>query len=187
ESAQAVVLGFLPGMEGGQALADILFGDVNPSGKLPISYPRHTNDVVMYDHKPIEAFEFNQYQPLYGFGHGLSYTTFETNGLALSKDKIVLGENINVSVNVKNTGGLTGKEAVLVYLNDVAASVTRPVKQLKAFKKVELQPGQQQTLQFTLTPEDLSFIGIDMKSVVEPGEFKVMVGNETAHFQVVKN
>jgi len=187
ENAQAVVLGFLPGMEGGQALADILFGDVNPSGKLPISYPRHTNDVVMYDHKPIEAFEFNQYQPLYGFGHGLSYTTFETNGLTLSKDKIVLGENINVSVNVKNTGGLTGKEAVLVYINDVAASVTRPVKQLKAFKKVELQPGQQQTLQFTLTPDDLSFIGIDMKRVVEPGEFKVMVGNETAHFHVVKN
>ncbi len=187
EQAQAVVLGFLPGMEGGPAMADILFGDVNPSGKLPISYPRNTNDIVLYDHKPIEAFEWNQYQPLYPFGHGLSYTTFETSSLQLNKDKITIGDDIEISVNVKNTGTLTGKETVLVYLNDVAASVTRPNKQLKAFKKVELKPGQQQTLQITITPQDMSFIGIDMKRIVEPGEFKIMVGNEIAYFNVVQN
>jgi beta-glucosidase len=184
EKSAAVVLGFLPGMEGGEALADILFGDVNPSGKLPISYPRNSNDIVPYDHKPMESFEFNQYRPLYTFGHGLSYTRFETSGLKLNKSKIHNGETIDVSVNVKNIGQLTGKEVVMVYLHDKAASVTRPTRQLKAFKKVELTPGQQQTLQFTLTAEDMSFIGIDMKRIVEPGEFKVMVGNETAEFTV---
>jgi beta-glucosidase len=140
----------------------------------------------MYDHKPIEAFESNQYRPLYPFGHGLSYTTFQTSGLRLSKDNIAMGENVDVTVEVKNTGGMTGKETVMVYLHDVAASVSRPVKQLKAFKKVELKPGAEQTLQFSLTPQDMSFIGVDMRRIVEPGEFEVMVGNETARFQVVK-
>lgn len=183
--AQAVVLGFLPGMEGGAAMADILFGDVNPSGKLPISYPRDSNDITPYDHKPIEAYESNQYRPLYPFGHGLSYTTFETNGLRLAQPAIKTGDNLQLSVNVKNTGNLAGKETVMVYLHDVAASVTRPVKQLKAFKKVELQPGEQRTLEFELTPRDLSFIGLEMKRVVEPGEFIVTVGSETASFHVL--
>jgi len=186
EQASGVILGFLPGMEGGEAIADILFGDYNPDGKLPISYPRNTNGYTSYDFKPIESFEGNTYNPLYPFGHGLSYTTFETSGLKLDKDKIKFGENITVSVNVKNTGTLTGKEAVLVYINDVAASVTRPNKQLKAFKKIELNPGQTQALSFTLTPQDLSFIGIDMKRVVEPGDFKVLVGNEIVSFTVIK-
>jgi beta-glucosidase len=135
----------------------------------------------------MEAFEINQYHPLYPFGHGLSYSRFETSRLKLNKQTIHLGESIEVSVNVNNIGDMTGKEAVLVYLNDVVGSVTRPVKQLKAFKKVELKPGQQQTLSFTLTAEDMSFIGINMQRVVEPGDFKVMVGNETAQFSVVKN
>jgi beta-glucosidase len=187
EQAQAVVLGFLPGMEGGVAMADILFGDANPSGKLPLSYPRHPADITPYDHKPMEAFEGNQYRPLYAFGHGLSYTQYETSGLRLHQQQIKKGETLDLSVNVKNTGAITGKETVMVYLNDMAASVTRPVKQLKAFKKLELKPGEQQTLQFTLRPEDLSFIGLDMKRIVEPGEFKVMVGNETAQFTLLAN
>lgn len=186
ERASGVILGFLPGMEGGEAIADILYGDYNPNGKLPISYPRNTNGITPYDYKPIESFESNVYDPLYPFGHGLSYTTFETSGLKVDKEKINIGENINVSVNVKNTGALTGKEAVLVYINDVAASVTRPNKQLKAFKKVELSPGQSESLSFTLTPYDLSFIGVDLKRIVEPGDFKVMVGNETVGFTVTK-
>jgi beta-glucosidase len=184
EQANAVVLGFLPGMEGGVAMADILFGDVNPSAKLPISYPRNTNDIVLYDHKPIESYETNQYKPLYPFGHGLSYTQFETTGLRLSHEQIKLGEGIEVSVEVKNTGKITGKEAVLVYLNDVAASVTRPSKQLKAYAKVELKPGETQTLNFELPAEAMSFIGVDMKRRIEPGEFKVMVGNQTVSFTV---
>ena len=166
ESAAAVVLGFLPGMEGGKATADILFGDVNPSGKLPITYPRNTNDIVLYDHKPIEVFESNQYHPLYPFAHGLSYSQFATSGLTLAKTTLKSGENLQLSVDVKNTSNITGKETVLVYLQDLVASVTRPNKQLKAFKKVELTPGQQQTLHFTLTPEDFSFIGVDMKRII---------------------
>ncbi|MGZ4978848.1 MAG: glycoside hydrolase family 3 N-terminal domain-containing protein [Methylobacter sp.] len=187
QRASGVILGFLPGMEGGEAIADILYGDYNPNAKLPISYPRNTNGITPYDYKPIESFEMNTYSPLYPFGHGLSYTTFETGGLKVEKDKVNIGENINVSVNVKNTGSLKGKESVLLYINDVAASVTRPNKQLKAFKKVELNPGQSESLSFTLTPHDLSFIGVDLKRIVEPGDFKVMVGNETVGFTVVKH
>lgn len=186
EQVSGVILGFLPGMEGGEAIADILYGDYNPNGKLPISYPRNTNGITPYDYKPIESFEGNTYNPLYPFGHGLSYTRFATSGLKVDKDKISMGENITITVNVENTGSLKGKEAVLVYINDVAASVTRPNKQLKAFKKVELAPGQTETLTFTLTPHDLSFIGIDLKRIVEPGEFNVMVGNETVGFTVNK-
>jgi beta-glucosidase len=186
ERASGVILGFLPGMEGGEAIADILYGDYNPNGKLPITYPRNTNGITPYDYKPIESFEQNTYNPLYPFGHGLSYTTFATSGLKVDKEMVGIGENINVSVNVKNTGALKGKETVLLYLNDVAASVTRPNKQLKAFKKVELNPGQTESLSFTLTPHDLSFIGIDLKRIVEPGDFKVMVGNETVGFTVVE-
>ena len=184
ELAKGVILGFLPGMEGGEAIADIIYGDYNPNGKLPISYPRNTNDIVLYDHKPIEALEPNAYRPLYPFGHGLSYSHFETSGLAVEKDTYAMDESINLSVTVKNTGHLKGKEAVLVYINDVAASVTRPNKQLKAFKKVDLNPGQAEKLNFTLTPRDLSFIGVDLKRMVEPGEFKVLVGNETVVFTV---
>jgi beta-glucosidase len=186
EQVSGVVLGFLPGMEGGEAIADILYGDYNPNGKLPISYPRNTNGFTSYDYKPIESFESNVYHPLYPFAHGLSYSSFATSALKLEKDRIHSGENIIVSVNVKNTGAITGKEVVLVYINDVAASVTRPNKQLKAFKKVELTPGQTESLRFTLTPYDLSFIGVDLKRVVEPGDFKVMVGKETVGFTVLK-
>ncbi|MDD5581504.1 MAG: glycoside hydrolase family 3 N-terminal domain-containing protein [Methylobacter sp.] len=186
EKSAAVILGFLPGMEGGEAIVDILYGDYNPNGKMPISYPRHTNGITLYDYKPIESFELNTYNPLYPFGHGLSYTSFQTSGLKVKKEKISRGENINVTVNVKNTGSLKGKETVLLYLNDVAASVTRPNKQLKAFKKVELDAGQDESLSFTLTPHDLSFIGIDLKRIVEPGDFKVMIGSETVNFSLTK-
>jgi beta-glucosidase len=186
ELASAVILGFLPGMEGGEAIADILYGDYNPNGKLPISYPRESNDIVLYDHKPIESYESNAYHPLYAFGHGLSYTSFQTSDLKLASDTLNMGDTIELSVVVKNTGLVTGKETVLVYINDVAASITRPSRQLKAFQKVELTPLQTQTLHFTLRPEDLSFIGVDLKRVIEPGEFKIMVGNETASFTLNK-
>ncbi len=186
ERVSGVILGFLPGMEGGEAIADILYGDYNPNGKLPISYPRNTNGFTSYDYKPMESFEGNSYNPLYPFAHGLSYTTFETSDLTVEKEKIKLNENITITVKVKNTGLLTGKETVLVYINDVAASVTRPNKQLKAFKKVALNPGQTEDLSFTLTPHDLSFIGVDLKRIVEPGDFKVMVGKETVGFTVIK-
>jgi beta-glucosidase len=182
----SVILGFLPGMEGGEAIADIIYGDYNPSGKLPITYPRNTNGITLYDHKPMESFEGNTYNPLYPFGHGLSYTTFTTNGLAVGKSHINANENVTVTVNVSNTGSRKGKETVLLYLHDVAASVTRPNKQLKAFIKIDLEPGQTEKLSFTLTPNDLSFIGVDLKRIVEPGEFTVMIGDETVNFWVTK-
>lgn len=184
ERAAAVLLGFLPGMEGGPAIADILYGNYNPDGKLALTYPRETNALVTYDYKPIENFPPNKVNPLYFFGHGLSYTTFETRGLQVEPENIALGDPVTVGVDVKNTGSIAGKETVLVYLHDVAASVTRPNKQLKAFKKVLLAPGESRHLSFTLTPEDMSFIGIDLKRIVEPGDFLVMVGNETAKFTV---
>jgi beta-glucosidase len=186
EQAAAVLLGFLPGMEGGDAIADILYGDYNPNGKLPISYPKNTNGITPYDYKPSESSEQNAYSPLYPFAHGLSYTTFKTSGLTLEKHKINRSETLNVTVQVKNTGLVKGKEVVFLYLNDLAASVTRPNKQLKAFKKVELNPNQTETLTFTLTPADLSFIGVDLKRIIESGEFRVMIGNESAIFTVTQ-
>ncbi|MGZ8191700.1 MAG: glycoside hydrolase family 3 C-terminal domain-containing protein, partial [Methylococcaceae bacterium] len=186
KQAVGVLLGFLPGMEGGEAIADILVGDYNPNGKLPITYPRHTNGITLYDYKPIEFFDQNVYNPLYPFGHGLSYSTFASSGLTVEKNRISANETLTVTVNIKNTGTIKGKETVLLYLHDMAASVTRPNKQLKAFKKVELEPGQTQKLSFTLTPHDLSFIGVDLKRIVEPGDFEVMVGNETVKFSVTQ-
>ncbi len=186
EQAAGVVLGFLPGMEGGRAIADVLLGDYNPNGKLPITYPRHPNGITLYDYKPIESLDSNSYKPLYPFGHGLSYTSFATSGLAVAKPKIKMGESVDVTVNVKNTGKLAGQETVLLYLQDLAASVTRPNKQLKAFKKVPLAAGESQQLRFTLTPHDLSFIGVDLKRVVEAGEFEVKVGDEAVKFAVVE-
>ncbi len=171
-------------MEGGEAIADVLYGDYNPDGKLPITYPKNTNGITLYDHKPMESFEMNDYQPLFPFGHGLSYTTFSTYDLALEKEQVSSNENITVTVNVKNTGQRKGKETVLLYINDVVASVTRPVKQLKAFEKVELESGEVKKLKFVLSQHDLSFIGIDMKRVVEPGQFTVMVGDETKIFRL---
>ncbi len=184
DKAAAVVLGFLPGMEGGVAVADILYGAYNPDAKLPISYPRNSNDIMTYDYKPIESFEPNSYNPLYPFGHGLSYTTFETSHLTVDKTRMGLHENIGVSVDVKNIGKVAGKETVLVYVNDMAASVTRPNKQLKAFQKIALEPGETKHLNFTLTPDDLSFIGLELKRIVEPGDFSVMIGKESVKFTV---
>lgn len=186
DQAAAVVLGFLPGMEGGMAMADILYGDFNPSGKLPITYPRSTNGITPYDYKPIEAFDPNRYQPLFPFGHGLSYTTFQTGNLQLDRKQIASGESIQVSVDVRNTGNRSGQETVMVYLNDVAASVSRPNRQLKAFRKVTLKPGEERSLSFMLNWQDMSFIGVNLQRIVEPGEFRVMVGNETATFNVVQ-
>ena len=184
EKASAVLLGFLPGMEGGLALADILYGDYNPDAKLPITYPRDTNDIVLYDYKSMESFEDNTYNPLYPFGHGLSYTTFETRHLQLDKTHVGFYDDVKVSVDVSNTGLVAGKETVLVYLHDAVASVSRPNKQLKAFQKVALAPGETKHLSFTLTHDDLSFIGVDLKRIVEPGDFIVMVGKERVTFNV---
>lgn len=181
-NADGVVLGFLPGMEGGNAIADVLFGDVNPSGKLPITYPRYPNGITLYDYKPIEKFDTNNFDPLWPFGYGLSYTSFEYSNLKLSLDEITQNDELKVSIDVKNTGKFAGKEVVQLYLTDLYASVTRPNKQLKGFEKVLLNPGEEKTIEFKLNKQHLSFIGLDNKRIVEPGNFKVTIANQTVEF-----
>jgi len=182
QNAAGILLGFLPGMEGGDAIADILFGDVNPSGKLPITYPRSSNGITLYDYKPIEKFDDNDYNPLYPFGFGLSYASFEYSNLKISSQEITENEELLVHIDVKNIGNRAGKEVVQLYLTDMYGSVTRPNKQLKAFEKVLLNPGEIKTIEFKLTKHDFSFIGQDNKRIVEPGDFKVTIENHTVNF-----
>lgn len=179
---KSIVLAFLPGMEGGNAIADVLFGDVNPSGKLPITYPKSPNGITLYDYKPLEHFDGNKYDPLFPFGHGLSYTKFNYSDLKLSSDKIKSDEKLTVSVDVENTGNLKGKEVVQLYLSDLYGSVSRPNKQLKGFEKIELNPGEKKTVQFTIDKSHLSFIGLNNKRIVEPGEFTVTIGDLKKNF-----
>jgi beta-glucosidase len=179
ERIGTILLAPNPGNEGGQAIADVLFGDFNPCGKLPYTYPRHPNALMAYDHKAWESgdtpFGYTAYKPQFLFGYGLSYTTFAYSDLKLDKQTIARGGEVNISVTVKNTGQRAGKEVVQVYVRDVVASVTPPGKRLKRFAKVYLEPGQSRTLTFKLGMNDLSFIGADNKPVVEAGDFEVMV------------
>jgi beta-glucosidase len=183
-NAKGILVGFLPGMEGGNAIADILFGDVNPSGKFPITYPRNPNGITLYDYKPIEKFDTNNYDPLWPFGYGLSYTTFSYSNLKLSSNEIGENDEIKVNVDVKNTGKLAGKEVVQLYLTDLYGSVTRPNKQLKGFEKILLNPGETKTVTFKINKEHLSFIGKENERIVEPGDFRVSIANNTADFRL---
>lgn len=178
----SVLVSMLPGMEGGRAIADIIFGDYNPDGKLPFSYPKYTNGFTTYDHKPIEEFDSNTYDPQWPFGSGLSYTRFEYSNLTLNKTSFNKGEEIKVSVTLKNAGSKSGKQTVMLYISDIVGSVSRPVKQLKGINKISLQPGVSQVAEFTITPDQLSFIGRDNKRIIEAGEFKVMIENLSAQF-----
>jgi len=186
DGATAILLAYNPSDEGGRAIADILFGDVNPSGKLPFTYPRTPNGLINYDHKPFEtentAFGNMAFNPQFQFGDGLSYTTFAYSDLRLGKQTIAANDELPVSVTVKNTGNRAGKEAVLVYVSDLVASISPPGKRLRRFAKINLDPGQTKTLNFNLRREDLSFIGSSNKPVLEPGEFEVRIGNLTQKF-----
>jgi beta-glucosidase len=171
------------GQEMGNAVADVLFGDYNPGGKLPISFPRSVGHVpVFYNYKPAarRGYLFDDVTPLYPFGFGLSYTTFEVSAPELSKSAIAGDETIKVTAKVKNTGTVKGDEVVQLYIRDLVSSVTRPVKELRDFRRVSLEPGEEKTVEMEITPDKLSFYNIDMKFVVEPGEFEVMVGNSSA-------
>jgi beta-glucosidase len=184
----AVVLAYLPGDEGGRAIADVLFGDVNPSGKLPFTYPRYTGSLTTYDYKYSEAkdkqFGFNAVNPLYTFGFGLSYTTFSYSNLKIDKDTIGPNDIINVSVTVTNTGKRDGKEVIQLYTRDLYASITPSVKRLKRFSKVLLKPGESQVVKFQIQPADLKFVDNSNKWVLEPGDFEVMIGGMVAPFNV---
>ncbi len=184
EKSNAVLVAFLPGMEGGNAIADILFGDANPSGKLPVTYPKTPSGYTTYDYKPIEVFDVNKFDPLWPFGYGLSYTTFNYSNLRLSSNEITENDELLVQIDVKNTGNRAGKEVVQLYLTDLYGSVTRPNKQLKGFEKVLLNPGETKTISFKLNKEHLSFIGQQNLRIVEPGDFKVAIENHTKTFKL---
>lgn len=178
---EAVIAAYLPGDMGGEAIADVLTGKVNPSGKLPFTYPSAAGSIMHYDRKYTEAqdtqFGTNGYQPQFDFGFGLSYTTFAYSELKVDKNVFARNEPVLLSVKVKNTGKRTGKEVVQLYYKDCYASITPAVKKLCAFQKVELAPGEEKTLTFTLAAEDFAFVGKNLKRITEAGDFELNVAN----------
>jgi len=170
------------GQECGRAVADVLFGDVNPGGKLPISIPRSVGHLpVFYNHKPSarRGYLWDEVSPLFAFGFGLGYTTFKLKNARLEKKTITRNGSTRVLVDVTNTGGRAGTEVAQLYVRDLVSSVTRPIKELKGFQKIRLQAGETKTVTFDITPKSLAFYDLDMNYVVETGEFEIMVGNSS--------
>ncbi len=195
ENLPAIICAWEPGMYGGEATAKILYGEVNPSAKLSITIPRHEGQIqTYYNHKKsIKRYRLVDMstKPLYEFGYGLSYTTYEYSDLKLSASEIKADESIEATVTIKNTGARDGVEIAQLYIHDCISDVTRPVKELKGFERVALKAGESKSIKFTLTPEHLRYYNLDMERVVEPGTFKVMVGGSsrdkdllTAEFEV---
>jgi beta-glucosidase len=177
--ANALLEAWYPGQEGGTALADILFGDANPGGKLPVTIARSVGQLPMfYNQKPSahRGYHFESAEPLFPFGYGLSYTTFDIGTPRLSAARIAPNETVTVSVEVRNIGAVAGDEVVQLYVRDVASSITRPVKELKGFRRVTLQPGAATTVEFTLGKEAFAYWNEAMQYAVEPGEFQIMAG-----------
>jgi len=183
----AIIQAWVPGEEGGNAIADVLFGDYNPGGKLPISFPEKVGQIpVYYGHKPSGArsqiwgdYIETSTNPVFEFGYGLSYTTFKFSNLRIEPTQVKTPARISIKVDVENTGSRAGEEVVQLYINDIFASITRPVKELKGFQRVFLKPREATTVEFELPVETLGFYDKDMKYTVEPGIFKVMVGRSS--------
>ena len=187
-NAGAILETWFSGTQGGNAIADVLFGDVNPGGKLPATFPRTVGQVPLYynhmhtGRPPVENQKYTSkyidspWTPLYPFGFGLSYTQFRISNLQLSATNVRPDGRVTVSVDVENAGQRAGDEVVQLYIRDLAASVTRPVKELKGFQRITLQPGEKRRVEFVLGPDQLGFYNRELKFVVEPGEFKIMVG-----------
>jgi beta-glucosidase len=180
--AQGIVMAYLPGDEGGRAVADVLYGDVNPSGKLPYTYPRNTGNLLTYWHKKTDIrdvhWEFNGFNPQFEFGHGLSYTDFKFDNLVLTTDTLTGDQRLTFSVDVTNKGKQSGKEVIEVYVKDKVATLSPDVKRLVRFAKTELMPQETKTVSFTLSKDDLSYIGFDNKPVLEEGDFELQVGDD---------
>jgi beta-glucosidase len=183
----AIVEAWLPGEEGAEAVADVLFGDVNPGGKLPITIPRHVGQVpIYYNHKPsggrshwkVTYVDWSN-KPLWPFGYGLSYTQFELSNLQLDKHQVAAGEAVQISLTIKNSGERDGDEVVQLYVRDKVATVTRPLKELKGFKRVSVAAGSCQTVSFTLFVNQLGFYNLEMAYVVEPGAIELMIGTSS--------
>ena len=187
DNANAILEAWLPGEEGGAAVAEILFGDANPGGKLPITFPRSVGQLpIFYNYKP-SAMRSNWYvdyvaekaTPLYPFGHGLSYTTFDYGDLSISREQATRGESVDVSLKVTNTGSVAGDEVVQCYIRDEFASTPRPMKELKGYARVTLQPGESKTVTFHLPVDQLAFYDNNMDLVLEPGRIFVMLGSSS--------
>lgn len=196
ENSPAILETWFGGTEGGNAVADVLFGDVNPSGKLPVTFPRNLGQIPLYyNHLPTGRPKVNETDeyvskytdspntPLYPFGFGLSYTTFSLSNLKLSSTKLNQNGTLTISVDVQNTGKRDGAEVVQVYIHDLVASMSRPVKELKGFQKVFLKAGEKRTIQIPVKVSDLGFYNANMKYVVEPGQFRVMVGTDSQNIK----
>jgi beta-glucosidase len=187
--AHAILECWYLGQEAGRAVADVLFGDYNPGGKLPISFPRSAGHIpCYYNHKPSarRGYLLDDVSPLYPFGYGLSYTTFRFSNLRLQKSTIRRDESTEVLVDIRNTGFRTGEEVVQMYVRDLIASATRPVKELRGFKKIRLKPGESTTVTLTISPEHLSFTNINKEYTVEAGDFQIMVGNSSRDCDLAK-
>ena len=190
EHVPAIVEAWCPGEKGGAAVADVLFGDYNPSGHLPVTIPRHAGQLpVYYNYPPSKKYWLENAwgkpyidmdpAPLYAFGHGLSYTTFEYSELIITPGETGPGGKISIGVTITNSGKRAGADVVQLYINDPISSVSTPVKELKAFRKIRLKPGESKKVQFELGPKHLSLVNRHLKKVVEPGEFKVMIGHSS--------
>ena len=195
EHVPAILEAWLPGERGGEAIADLLFGDAEPLGRLPITVPRHVGQLpVAYDHKPSKAYWLKQGwgkpyadmspQPLWAFGHGLSYTSFEYAGLAVAPAQARPGETVHVNVELRNTGTRPGSEVVQLYLRDPIASVSVPVQRLRGYSRVWLQPGERKRVELVLAPADLALLDAQMRWTVEPGAFEVQVGRSSADIRL---
>jgi len=175
----AILMAYLPGQEGGRAIADALFGITNPSGKLPYTYPKYTGNILPYYHKKTDIRDVNWgydgFYPQYPFGHGLSYTTFTLSNLKLDTDTLQGEGAIKLQANLTNTGTRTGKTAVELYIKDQIASVAPDAKKLIAFQKHELLPGEQTTVYFEVDTQDLKFVDAQNQWVVEPGTFTLSI------------
>jgi beta-glucosidase len=188
-SMKGIVMTYWSGKKTAEAIADVLFGDYNPDGKLPFSYPKSMGEMVLYDRKPTEDIRevFNDnvsggYDPLFPFGFGLSYTTFEYSDITLSSPSLSANTKLTVSVTVKNTGSRDGKNTVELYTHELYASITPNMKRLRAFQKINLKAGESRKVSFTIDKNDLAFVNAKLKTVTEPGEFEVMIGDKKAKF-----
>lgn len=188
QHARAIIEGWYLGEQGGIAAARVLFGDINPGGKLPVTFPRSVGQIpAYYDHKPSRdrSYAFTNSQPLFPFGYGLSYTTFGFDNLRVEPALMDAGGTTTVRVEVTNTGNREGDEIPQLYMHQRVASVTQPVKQLRGFRRVSLRPGEKTTVEFLITPETLSILDINMRGRVEPGTFDIMVGPDSEHTATV--
>jgi beta-glucosidase len=183
ENIPAIVEAWMCGEQGGNAVADVLFGDYNPGGKLPVTFPRHSGQFPFYYNysatKAHAKYVDMPGTPLYEFGYGLSYTSFEYSNLTINPKEIKNEGEVEISLQVKNTGKVRGDEVVQLYINDIISSTSKPVKELKGYERVSLEPGEVKTVKLKLLPEDLSLFDRDMNFVVEPGIFRVMIGSSS--------